>query len=94
LAGDAGFRSLLSRSLARAGEEVHWLRAVHVKSDGALDGWGELHTQLSPEAWFEGRVALLAHLLGLLVTFIGENLTLRLVHEAWPNAPLKKSGLN
>ena len=28
----------------------------------------------------------MAQLLGLLVTFIGEPLTLRLVRDAWPNA--------
>jgi len=33
---------------------------------------------------FEGRVVLLAQLLGLLVAFIGEDLTLRLVREVWP----------
>jgi len=27
-------------------------------------------------------------LLGLLVAFIGENLTIRLVREVWPKAPL------
>jgi circadian clock protein KaiC len=37
---------------------------------------------------FVGGVALLAQLLGLLVAFIGENLTLRLVREVWPKAPL------
>ena len=29
---------------------------------------------------------IVAQLLGLLVTFIGEPLTLRLVRDAWPNA--------
>jgi hypothetical protein len=36
LAGVNGFRSLLSRALALAGNEVHWLRAVHIKGDGSL----------------------------------------------------------
>ena len=36
----------------------------------------------------EAAVAITAHLLGLLVTFIGEPLTLRLVREAWPDASL------
>ena len=48
----------------------------------------ELHAQLYPDEWFEGRVVLLAQLLGLMVAFIGENLTLRLVREVWPKAPL------
>ena len=36
----------------------------------------------------DAAVAIIAHLLGLLVTFIGEPLTLRLVGEAWPDALL------
>ena len=31
---------------------------------------------------------LLAQLLGLLVAFVGKNLTLRLVREVWPNSKL------
>jgi hypothetical protein len=33
----------------------------------------------------EGAI-LIAQLLGLLLTFIGEGLTLRLVHDVWPEA--------
>jgi hypothetical protein len=32
-----------------------------------------------------GSEVLLAHLIGLLVAFIGEILTLRLIHELWPD---------
>jgi hypothetical protein len=88
LMGNVGFRALLSRALALASAEVPWLRAVHVKSDGSLEGAEEIHAQLSLDAMFVGRVALLAQLLGLLVAFIGESLTLRLVREVWPKAPL------
>ena len=38
LAGVAGFRALLIRSLALAGDEVDWLKAVHVNADGSLGG--------------------------------------------------------
>ncbi len=88
LAGNGGFRALLARALALAAAEVPWLRAVQVNADGALEGGEELHAQLDPNQFFEGRVVLLAQLLGLLVAFIGENLTLRLVREAWPKIPL------
>jgi hypothetical protein len=86
--GNAGFRALLSRALALAKAEVPWLRAIHVKADGALEGLEELHAQLDPDELFEGRVVLLTQLLGLLVAFIGENLTLRLMRDVWPKAPL------
>ncbi len=31
-----------------------------------------------------GLTTTLAHVIGLLITFIGENLVFRLIHEAWP----------
>ncbi len=43
---------------------------------------------MRPNGGVEAAVAITAHLLGLLVTFIGEPLTLRLVREAWPDASL------
>ena len=86
--GNTGFRALLSRALALANAEVPWLRAVHVKSDGSLEGLDELEAQVDPEEIFQGRVVLLAQLLGLLVAFIGEDLTLRLVREVWPKLSL------
>ena len=88
LMGNTGFRALLSRALALANAEIIWLRAVHVKADGSLEGLDELHAQLDPDEFFEGCVVLLAQLLGLLVAFIGENLTLRLVREVWPKLSL------
>ena len=38
LMGSLGFRALLSRALVLANAEVPWLRAVHVKTDGSLEG--------------------------------------------------------
>jgi hypothetical protein len=84
LMGNVGFRALLSRALALANAEVAWLRAVHVKADGSFEGLDELEAQVDPEELAEGCVVLLAQLLGLLVAFIGENLTLRMVREIWP----------
>src|SRR5665213_1699176 len=78
---NVGFRALLSRALALATTEAPWLRAVHVKADGSLGGLDELRGQVGPEKIAEGSVVLLARVLGLLVAFIGGNLTLRLVRE-------------
>ena len=88
LMGNVGFRALLSRALALANAEVPWLRAVHVNTDGSFQGLDELGAQVGPDEIFEGRVVLLAQLLGLLVAFIGELLTLRLVRDVWPKLPL------
>ena len=86
LMGNDGFQALLSRALVLALVEAPWLNAIHVKSDGDLGGLKEIHAQLSSDAMFVGKVDLLAQLLGLLVAFIGEDLTLRLVLEVWPKA--------
>lgn len=88
LMGNVGFRALLSRALALANAEVAWLRAVHVRADGTLEGLDELEAQVHPDEIFEGCVVLLAQLLGLLVVLIGENLTLRLVRDTWPKLAL------
>lgn len=82
--GKTGFHALLSRSLALAIIEFPWLRTVRVKDDWSLDGLEELQTQIGQDELFNGGVALLAHLLELLVTFIGEVFTVRLVRVVWP----------
>jgi len=79
LMGAAGFRALISRALVLASAEVAWLRELHVKADGSFEGLNELEAQENPEEISSGGVVLLAQLLGLLVTFIGEDLTLRLL---------------
>jgi hypothetical protein len=87
LTGVSACRSLLSRALALANAEVRWLRAVHVKADGTLECPAEI-ARLDKEEIAKGEVALLAQLLGLLVTFIGEALTARLLEDAWPGVPV------
>jgi len=82
--GKTGFQTLLARSLALSIAEVPWLGAVRTRADDSLAGLEALQAQLAPEEFSEGEVVVLAQLLGLLVAFIGENLTLRLVREVWP----------
>ena len=88
LLGNDGFRALLSRALALANADVAWLRALHVKADGSLEGLAELEAQVDPTEIAEGNVVLLAQLLGLLETFIGEALTLQLARDLWPKLSL------
>jgi hypothetical protein len=88
LMGNGGFRSLLSRALVLAKPDVPWLRTVQVKADGSLDGLEEPLARLDPDEFVKGSVVLLAQLLGLLVAFIGENLTLGLMRDVWPKVPL------
>jgi len=93
LVGNAGFRTLLARALTLATAEIPWLRGVKVNADGALEGWEEPYVQLGPDKFLEGRVVLLAQLLGLLVAFIGESLTVRLVREVWPKLTISDLNL-
>jgi hypothetical protein len=78
LAGVAGFRSLLSRAIALARAEAPSLAAVRLGDDGTLHGLDD------SEPNRDAGVAVVAQLIGLLVTFIGEPLTLGLVRDAWP----------
>jgi hypothetical protein len=82
LVGVAGFRSLLSRALAMAKAEAPALDGVRVRPDGSLEGLDASERTMNEEAG----VLVVARLLGLLVTFIGEPLTLLLVRDAWPDA--------
>jgi hypothetical protein len=79
LAGSSGFGSLLARSLTLAKAQDPRLSAVQVKPDGSLEGLG------SGDQDAESGVTLIAHLLELLVTFIGEGLVSSLVLDSWPN---------
>jgi hypothetical protein len=88
LMGNGGFRAILMRALAQAGAEIPWLAGLQVKMDGSLEALPEHAPQPSPEESLEGRIVLVARLLGLLGGFIGEDLTLRVVIEVWPGLSL------
>ena len=88
LAGAAGFHSLLSRALALARTGVPSLSRVTVLPDGKLEGLGSVGAGATKDEADLGGVILVAHLLGLLILFIGEPLTLQLLKQAWPNAVL------
>lgn len=90
LVGSNGFGALLSRALVLARAEVPWLRGLHVKADGSLEGMAELKAQVDAARIVEGRVVLLAQLLELLKAFIGENLTMQLMGEVWPKVVLNE----
>jgi len=84
LLGSVGFSALLSRALVLARQEVRWLRALRVNDDGSLEGLAAPPAEVARAESLRGAVVLLAQLLVLLATFIGEDLTLRLVREVWP----------
>ena len=87
LAGIAGYKSLLSRALTLAKAEVHGLDVYRVNAAGHLEVPEGVELQQGSDEATSGEIILVAQLLGLLLAFIGINLTLHLVRDVWPNAP-------
>ncbi len=92
--GLAGFNALFARSLqlARTTSPVSVQITVEEQAKVGLQGAREFaiaHDSLTVQAEF---VAILAYFIGLLIRFIGEELTVRLVREAWPEFRLGAVG--
>ncbi len=87
LVGAAGYRSLLSRALSLAKKDAPSLEDLQVKEDGSLAWPGTLELQPDLDKVPHDGARLVAQLLELLASFIGQSLTLLLVRESWPGAP-------
>jgi hypothetical protein len=98
-AGVAGFQMLASRALALTRTEAPSLSAVRISLDGSLLGLGqgleevEHQTNIDKDRASESRadeggIILIARILGLLRTFLGETLTLSLLRATWPGTAL------
>lgn len=87
LAGVAGFRALLARALTLAKTQTPSLKSARVMPDGSLDGL----TGLRREEASQAGILLIAQLLELLTTFIGETLMLRTVQDGWPDLAFNDS---
>jgi hypothetical protein len=90
-AGVAAFESLAFRALTQAKSEAPGLWAAQVAADGSLQGLGEFEPQIDMDKHLagefpasDGGIVLIARLLGLLLIFLGEALTLSLLRNAWP----------
>lgn len=79
--GVDGFRALASRALALAKSESPRLNALQVSAKGDLRGLGEVESQTDADEDGEAGVNLIAQLLGLFLTFLGEATTLRLIED-------------
>jgi hypothetical protein len=89
LAGRDGFTSLLDRALVLAGRENPSLRRVKVNAEGRLQGLDQaVSNDGGDAARVEAAVAITAQVFGLLATFIGEPLALKVVREAWPDTSM------
>jgi hypothetical protein len=83
LVGATGFRALLTRAVTLARAQAPGLDALQVKPDGSLDGLSEISNGQASQAG----AAVIAEILGLLGIFIGEELTIRLLADVWPDLP-------
>jgi hypothetical protein len=79
--GVDGFQALASRALALAKSESPRLSAVQVTANGDLHGLIEVESQPDKDENGEAGIILIAQLLGLFLTFLGEATTLRLIED-------------
>jgi hypothetical protein len=90
----AGYQALLSRALHLARSEFPFLdgvRAGPVEGD-CFEGLRAKAKGRDPEVLQAALATVLANVIGLLTTFIGVDLTLRLVRDVWPDAPYGGTG--
>jgi hypothetical protein len=87
--GVDGFRALASRALALAKSESPRLNAVRVSAKGDLSGLAEVESQTDADEDGEAGINLIAQLLGLFLTFLGEATTLRLIEDLRLQADVK-----
>src|ERR1017187_6803373 len=79
--GVDGFQALASRALALAKSQSPRLSAVQVTANGDLRGLGDVESQSGTDEDGEAGIILIAQLLGLFLTFLGEATTLRLIED-------------
>jgi hypothetical protein len=79
--GVDGFQALASRALALAKSQSPRLSAVQVTANGGLRGLGEVESQADGDGDGEAGIILIAQLLGLFLTLLGEATTLSLIED-------------
>jgi hypothetical protein len=79
--GIDGFRALASRALALAKSQSPRLSAVQLTANGDLRGLDEVEPPANTDEDGEAGIILIAQLLGLFLTFLGEATTLRLIDD-------------
>lgn len=86
LIGAGGFRALLNRALYLAKEKYAWLQGVGIEDYPGCE-FKDLREAVKGKKSAtvnEACTLILANVIWLLVTFIGEDITIGLIQEAWP----------
>ena len=90
--GAPATRALFTRALHVAAHEYPWLNDLQLNPERcSLDGLDAPHLQLDSHTLAAGLSAVLAHDIGLLIAFIGEDVVMPLVQDAWGHASLADS---
>jgi len=94
LIGSAGFQALLLRAVSLAKAEFLFLKRVESEPEAGtcLKGLLESVQGRDPGVVKDSLIAMFANFISLLVTFIGEDLALRLVRKTWPEVPFDDMG--
>jgi hypothetical protein len=79
--GVDGFQLIASRALALAKSQSPRLSAVQVTANGGLRGLDKVESKTDADEDGEAGIILIAQLLGLFLTFLGEATTLRLIED-------------
>jgi hypothetical protein len=90
LIGAGGFRALLNRALYLAKKKYAWLEGVGIEDDPGCE-FKDLREAVKgkkPVTVNEACTLILANVIWLLVTFIGEDITIGLIQEAWPDVTI------
>lgn len=92
LVSPAGSQAILSRALHLARINFPFLEGVLAgrPPEACLEGLDERLQDVGSSEASAGLHAVLGAMLDLLVGFIGEDLTVRLVREVWPNLPVQE----
>ncbi len=89
LIGPTGFDALLGRSLVLARRTRPALRRFTSAVDGKLDTLDALAREASD--FDEGTLSIVEHFVELLVTLLGEDLALGMLHDVWPPTSTNKT---
>jgi hypothetical protein len=90
LVGQVGFQAVLQRALHLTVPNHPWLAAVETNraagTSSVVSGWGGIFGAQQATEGHECAVQLFVHVLALLCSFIGEELTFRLIGRMWNGA--------
>jgi hypothetical protein len=94
LVGVSGCQALLGRALRIATLEHPRLGSARSASEplGSIDGLRDSLRTVTPMEASDSLATVLASLMWLLATFIGDDLTLRLLRDVWPDVSLGVAG--